>query len=332
MKNHEAFVKYIRTKQFFSMRLKGHEHNPHLPIHINGNYIEERFFPYPRYDKKAELKKLVESGQIGIDTTGKAHKYNALLAGGIDISLLKRKPANYDAYTMRMRDYLQAVTLPPDAASTEYFNFFLKHRKNYIDYFFTVDEFAGRVHTPVSGLNKEYRVNLLINGNETASLDVAQMQPTLLGKILQNAIGENEYSTWINEGKDIYILLQKKAGLPDRDAAKKYFFEITFGWPDKALTRMFGAARWITWINDYKSQIEPRNPSEKVHSNLAWLLQTTEVKTMRKVWKLLIDAGIVFCSVHDEIIVKAADKYKAKKLMSSVLEASFVNFKIKCSK
>ena len=329
MNNAEIFVKYIRTKQFFKQRLKGDEHNPLTAVYINSEEIEQRFFPFPKYNKKAELTKLVQIGEIEINTTGKAHSYRVLNPGGIDISLLKRKAINYGIYTKQMRDNLQTVSLTPGAESTKYFDLFLKHRKNYIDYFFTVDEFSGRVHTPVSGLNKEYRVNLLINGQPTASLDVAQMQPTLLGKILQNEIGINEFSTWINEGKDIYNILQEKAGLPDRDAAKKYFFTIAFGKPDNALYVMFGAANWITWINDYKSRNEPRNNSDKVHSNLAWLLQTTEVKTMQKIWKLLVDAGIIFCSVHDEIIVKASDNYKAKELMSIVLSESFEHYQIK---
>jgi hypothetical protein len=328
MGNHENFVKFIRTKQFFKQRLKGDEHDPKTAVYISSEEIEERFFPYPKYNKKAALTKLMQAGEIEINTTGKAHSYRALNPGGIDISLLKRKANNYGTCTKQMRDNLQAVSLTPGTESTDYFELFLKHRKNYIDYFFTVDEFAGRVHTPVSGLNKEYRVNLLLNGEPTASLDVAQMQPTLLGKILQNAIGVNEYSIWINDGKDVYIMLQEKAKLPDRDSAKKYFFTIIFGRPDNALNEMFGAANWITWINDYKSRKEPRNNSDKVHSNLAWLLQNTEVQTMRKIWKLLADAGIVFCSVHDEIIVPVIDFVKAQELMSSVLSETFAHFKI----
>jgi len=39
--------------------------------------------------------------------------------------------------------------------------------------------------------------------------DVATMQPLLLGKILLSEIGSNEYSDWINYGKDIYIMLKK---------------------------------------------------------------------------------------------------------------------------
>jgi hypothetical protein len=195
MNNSETFVTYIRTKQFFTLRLKGDEHNPHDPVYINSEEIEKRFFPFPKYNKKSELAKLAQSGQIEIDTTQGYHLYRALLPGGIDISLIKRKPTNYDVYTKQMRDNLLLVTLSPGSERTKYFGLFLKHKKSYTDCFFTVDDFSGRVHTPVSGLNKEYRVNILLNGQGTASLDVAQMQPTLLGKILQKEIGTNEFST-----------------------------------------------------------------------------------------------------------------------------------------
>jgi len=328
MTNIEKFVTYIRTKQFFTLRFKGDEHNPQDPVYISSEEIGKRFFPYPKYDKKTELERLVRSGQIEINTSQKFHQYKVLKQGDIDISLIKKGVVKYDTITKQMRDNLQAVTLFPVDNSLKYFKAFLNHQKNYIDVFFTVDAFAGRVHTPVSGLNKEYRVNLLINEQPTASLDVAQMQPTLLAKILQKEIGTNEFSTWINEDKDIYNILQEKANLQDRDAAKKYFFKITFGKPDNALSEMFGEANWITWINDYKSRKEPLNRSDKVHSNLAWLLQNTEVQTMRKVWKLLIDAGIIFCSVHDEIIVPAKDCIIAQELMSSVLKETFTHFKI----
>jgi hypothetical protein len=115
------------------------------------------------------------------------------------------------------------------------------------------------------------------------------MQPLLLGKILMDRIGVNEYTNWIESGEDIYIKLQQCAGLETRDQGKKRFFEILFAPPSNSLADMFGAADWITWINEYKRTQEPGNPHSKAkpYSNLAWLLQSTEVKTMRKVWQSL---------------------------------------------
>jgi hypothetical protein len=93
---------------------------------------------------------------------------------------------------------------------------------------------------------------------------------------------------------------------------------------------MFGDADWITWINQYKSQVEPRNLHNKgkLHNNLAWLLQSTEVNLMRKVWHDLIKAGIPFLSVHDEIIVKQSDQLIAENIFTSVLDQEFTFFKL----
>lgn len=328
MSNAEAFVVFIRTLQFFRQRLKGVEFSYADFVHVSSGEITERFFPFPKFNKNIELQKLVDSGQIEIDKTGKAHKYRALNKGAIDISLLKPKSVNYRYYTLKMRDYLQQVSLPAGVETTHYFNLFLKHKANYIDVFFTVDNYAGRVHTPVSSLNKEHRPLLLLCGQETVALDVVQMQPTLLASILEVQIGENDFSSWIYSGKDVYQMLQQRARLSDRDEAKQYFFKIAFGKPDNELARNFGSANWVNWVNSFKSTYNPQNPKDKIHGNLAWLLQTTEVNIMRKIWRALIDSGIVFCSVHDEIIVPLKDLNKAKQIMTTELQTAFKYFRI----
>jgi len=156
------------------------------------------------------------------------------------------------------------------------------------------------------------------------------MQPLLLGKILRERIGANDFSNWIESGEDIYIKLQQAAGLETRDAGKKRFFEILFAPPSNGLSDIFGAADWITWINAYKRAFEPGNPHSKAkpYSNLAWLLQSTEVQTMRKVWKALNETGIPFLSVHDEIIVKQSDRHQAESLFRRVLDQEFTFYKL----
>ena len=161
-------------------------------------------------------------------------------------------------------------------------------------------------------------------------IDVVTMQPLLLGKALKESIGPNEYSTWIESGEDIYLMLQQKAGLANRDEGKKRFFQIAFARPSNELALLFGESSWITWINQYKSQEEPRNTHSKgkLHNNLAWLLQSTEVNLMRKVWHELIKAGIPFLSVHDEIIVKLSDLHPALTIFSSILKLELSFFKL----
>ncbi|MBK7041529.1 MAG: hypothetical protein IPH46_13945 [Bacteroidetes bacterium] len=129
-----------------------------------------------------------------------------------------------------------------------------------MNYFFIVDDFSKRVHTPITSFKSELRANIPLRGEVTSSLDVATMQPLLLGKILENEIGPNEFSNWINDGKDIYTMLQTIAKLKNRNEGKKKFFEILFGKANNELSKMFNDANWIRWINEYKNRPDDRNP------------------------------------------------------------------------
>ena len=320
----ENFPTLVRTMQFQNSRRRDKEWEP---VHI------------PKSELKAvNLDALVRMGEIAIikkETKNGylSNNYDALKSGKVNISLLEpllSKPL--DKLTTSMREHLKKVTLKQGTGSTEYFDWFLNYNKQskYLNRFFQVDSFSGRVHTPVSNFHRIYRPNILLDEETTGSLDVATMQPVLLGAILRREIGSNEYSQWIDAGQDIYECIREKAKLRTRDEGKKRFFEIIFSPADKRLAAMFGNAEWITWVNDLKSKEMEANPHtmEKQHSNLAWLLQTTEVKIMREVWQGLHDAGIVFLSVHDEVIVKAKDIADAELIFSNVLSKYFRYYKL----
>lgn len=325
------FTTYVRTLQYLKLRHKGEKDLS--AVHIPQKEIESNFFPYPQYNRKKALLQLIDAGEIRItETIMNGHKtflYEALKPGAKDLSLMNpREPLN-DSLHIEMRKHLKAISYP-QVETTEYFDWFLQNKDQHIEQFFTVDKFAGRVHTPVTNLHRPLRPNVLLYGCLTTSFDVVTMQPLLLGKILLQEIGANEYSAWINEGVDIYIKLQQKAGLSTRDEAKKRFFEIIFSKPSDSLVEMFGASNWITWINNYKRLKLPQNPHniEKPHSNLAWLLQTTEVSMMKKVWVALYVENIPFLTVHDEIIVKIQDSTRAESLFESVLKNEFEYYKL----
>jgi len=333
--NHNAFIVYVRTKQFLKTRLKGIDENE--AVHISQAEIAERFFPFPKWDCKNELQCLVEIGQLRITETIKTKSghnmflYEALLPGKVDLYLIKPKATYFDPDILQMIEYLKRATVDQDADELPpYFESFINFRDDCMNLFFTVDDFSGRVHSPVTSLKGIIREHLLIDSQPTIGLDVATMQPLLLGKVLKQAIGPNEYTSWIESGEDIYIKLQQKANLETRDQCKKRFFEILFAPADDKLAAIFGDAVWITWINMYKSQLEPRNPHNafKPYSNIAWLLQSTEVSVMRKVWHGLINAGIPFLSVHDEVIVKLLDQHKAEMIFRSVLDHEFTFYKL----
>ncbi len=268
--------------------------------------------------------------EISPKTGHKMYMYNALRSGAIDLYMLKPKHKKLDPLYKVMRDHLQRVTLAPGSPSTIYFDVFLNFRQDLPELFYTVDDFSGRIHTPITNFHRTHRPNVRIDGCKTIGLDVATMQPLLLGKILIEKIGVNEYSNWIYSGKDIYIMLQTIAGLKTRDEAKKHFFELLFAPPSERLSRLFGANDWIKWTNTYKRLELSQNPhnKQKRYSNLAWLLQSTEVSIMRKVWQKLYEADIVFLSVHDEVIIKEKDQQQAEIIFNEVLSKEFKYHKL----
>jgi hypothetical protein len=320
----DNFSTLVRTMQFWNMRKR--DGDSREPIHI------------PYHDlKHVNLQFLVNNGEISIikkeTKNGRlANYYLALKKGKINLSYIKTdKGKVLNSLTETMLEYLNLVSLKVGSGSTKYFNIFLEVRhKKEIRLFFIIDDFSGRIHTPVCNLKKEYRKNLLLEGEETASIDVVTMQPVLLGTILKENLGANEYSDWIDSGMDIYECIQTKANLKSRDEGKTRFFEILFSKADKRLETMFGNAGWIRWVNELKSREMPENPHtlEKQHSNLAFLLQKKEVQIMKCVWKELIHAGIVFLSVHDEIIVKAKEVNLAEKIFTNVMNRNVSFFKL----
>jgi hypothetical protein len=323
------FITYVRTKMFWQNRLRNSD--AMNPVFIPMTEIKERFFTNPISEIQTMVKEgLIEITQKETNSGHKATFYKALKAGGINPSMLKPKGKQLDELAFYMRDLLKLVTLSEESTSTLYFDTFLMLKKTNIDLFFTIDEFSGRVHTPISSFHRVLRPNILIDGEKTSSLDVVTMQPLLLGKILTDKIGKNDYSRWIESGADIYIKIQEKAQLKTRDEAKKRFFEILFSKPNEQLASMFGNSNWINWINEFKREPFAPNPHtlEKNHSNLAWLLQTTEVNLMRKVWQQLARIGKPFLSVHDEIIVTERDLSKAKAIFESVLDQEFTYYKL----
>lgn len=331
-----AFMAHVRTLQFLKFRLKDIDDGE--AVHISQKEIEDRYFKYPDYPRKENLDSLIGAGELEIseesnpstDHIMKLYRVINPEHWKLDLRLLKPREIEYGTQMKQMQQHLMSVTLPIDTPSTPYFDFFLKNRIYGLDYFFMVDTFSGRVHTPVTSFSRTLRPNILLNGSETVAFDVATMQPLLLGKILKEQIGTNEFSHWIDSGEDIYLKLQQVAGLQDREQAKKRFYEITYSKPNDSLANLFGDSEWIKWVNDYKRNIVPENPhnKENPHTNLAWLLQTTEVQTMSKVWQALIDAGIIFLTVHDEIIVREQDRHQAESLFRKVFNQEFTFYKL----
>lgn len=311
------FITYLRTRQFLNTCLKN-QHDTGIRLQKS----DLRRFSV----SGADLYHLQQKGLIQATETG----YRVTEPGKVDLSLITRQTKPLTNLQKWMKKVLMFVDYPDSIPVPVYFRTFLNVRNQYLDLFFKVDNFSGRIHTPISSLSRDLRPFILLNGERCVSLDIGQMQPTLLASILFDHIGKNAFSDAIFEGKDVYTALQTKAGLNSRDEAKKRFFQIIFGLPSNELELLFEGENWIKWINDYKSKAEPRNPHTaiKMHSNLAWLLQTYEVRLMTIIWHELAEVGIYWLSVHDEIICRAPDAGKVEKIMNNVLSKHFKTFKI----
>jgi hypothetical protein len=329
MKEH-IITTFVRTKSVFKHRLKDLKDYETVKV-----YIYELDQLTNERNHGPILWGLRNRGEIWYDDAG---NFRALRRGTIDPSLLeltKKKDKPIVALTslhLWMREQLRHVELFRVAAkhTPVYFRAFLGNREGDLAPFFSVDAFSGRVHSPVVNLKGDLRFKIRFHDKRIVSLDVKQMQPTILAKVLQDSLGENSFSTSIFKGEDVYVHLQRMANLPERRDAKKYLFQLIFGKPMGDIGRMFkGDTAWVDWINNYKSKVEPKNPhKENMHTNLAWLLQYSEVRVMTDIWNRLKEEGIPFLTIHDEILCKEGDEVAVKGIMGAELKQHFKYYEI----
>lgn len=323
------FTTYVRTKTVFKNRLKDLKDYSSVKIYI---YELDKL----GVNNGQILHALRSRGEISYDENG---NFKALKEGPVDPNVLKitekrdKVTAPLTSLHIWMRQHLFNVEI--DVANVRipiYFRAFLKLRSAHIDDFFRVDAFSGRVHTPVVNLKADLRKYLRFMGESVVSLDVKQMQPALLAKILSQVVGKNPFSDAIFKGEDVYVLLQKHARLQSRKDAKKFLFQLIFGKPVEELADFFSSdwsKDWLRWINDYKSRREVKNPHGKdFHTNLAWLLQFSEVKVMSRIWFKLRERNIPFLTIHDDILCRKRDEKSTFDIMNSVLKEELEHFEI----
>lgn len=316
---------YVRTKTVFKHRLKDLK-----------DYSQVKIYKYEleKLDVNANtLRRLKSRGELWFDAKG---NFKALKEGPVNPKLLEltmkkkeSKRALNDTHRW-MRDQLKLVELDADESEIPvYFKTFLKHRDTQLDLFFSIDNFAGRVHTPVVNLKHDLRGKIKLDGSNVISLDVKQMQPTILAKVLKDVLGENSFSNSIFKGEDVYVLIQRSMNVESRDEAKKVLFRLIFGKPAAEDNMLGGDGLWVEWINEYKSTRETKNPhGSKTHTNLAWLLQYSEVQVMSGIWRELAKQKIPFLSIHDDILCKPEDREAVHKIMDDELKLHFPSYSI----
>lgn len=325
------FTTFVRTKTVFKGRLKDLKESEYQTVKV---YVYE--LDKLGCNNGPLLYGLREKGEIWYDNNG---NFRALRDGPIDPRLLERTrklervKGVLTPLHRYMRDQLMNVELAvSDDKIPVYFKAFLKHREEGLDAFFTVDAFSGRVHTPIVNLKHDLRKHLRFYGKPLRSLDVRQMQPTILAKVIHDSIGDNPLSNAVFSGEDVYELLQNRdRSIKSRAEAKKFLFQLIFGKPMNGIGRMFeGDISWVDWINHYKSVREPRNPHHgERHTNLAWLLQYNEVKIMCFIWERLWKRHIPFLTIHDDILCRPCDEDTVFKIMNEELSRHFKHFSIR---
>lgn len=323
---------YIRTKTLHKHRLK--DLNDYGTVKIY-QYELKHFLRGHRDGWGFQLKHLKELGQIDYDMRD---NFKVLGKGPIDFKLLsltkkqEKKKMPLSPTHEYMKAQLKHVELNiEDEDMPVYFKAFLEHRDKDLDAFFTVDAFSHRVHTPVVNLKHNLRGKITFYGKPVISLDVKQMQPTILAKVLNTSIGNNPFSDAIFNGEDVYELLKRNnRTVKTRDEAKKLLFKLIFGKPMNDIGRMFnGDTKWVEWINEYKSRTEQQNPHKKeTHTNLAWLLQYSEVQVMMGIWKRLHNRNLPFLTIHDDILCLKEHKDDVYDIMNDELKKHFKKYKI----
>ena len=325
------FTTYVRTKLVFQHRFKGLKDYDTVKIYV---YELKKL----NVNKGPLLYSLKQDGEIWYDDKGNFRPIKR--DGPLDPSLLEvtrkrvKERVRLTPLHLWMRQQLLHVTLSmPVSDIPVYFSSFLDLRRTQIESFFTVDSFSGRVHTPVVNLKGEFREYLRFHNRKLVSLDVKQMQPTILAKVLEDNVGSNSFADAIFRGEDVYLILQRGAKLSTRPEAKKLLFQLIFGKPKEDIGKMFeGDTSWVDWINSYKKKVEPRNPHSKdLHTNLAWLLQFNEVKIMTDVWQELMDQEIPFLTIHDAVLCSKVHSKAVFSIMEEKLSKHFTNFEVTMS-
>lgn len=321
------FTTFLRTKLLLHSRIKNNKDQDTIKVSVK------------------ELKKLHVYGptlwrlKLNNEITYNAEGYfKPIHNGPLDFNLIeltkkiKSKNKTLTNLHLYMRNTLLHVTYDNKQNNIPaYFKAFLDNRDKHLHHFFTVDGFSGRVHTPIVHLKGTLRSSLRLNDERVSSIDIKQMSPLVLAKLLEQNVGPNPFSDTVNKGGDIYnFLLSKNITLLNRDGGKKFFFQLVFGQPMDDIGNLFeGNTNWVDWINSIKTKTLPANPHAKhPHTNLAWMLQTKEVELMTEVWTALKQHDILFLSIHDEIIVPNSHKTQVLSLVYTILQSQFVNPKI----
>ncbi|MCT4587749.1 MAG: hypothetical protein N4A71_08005 [Carboxylicivirga sp.] len=201
-------------------------------------------------------------------------------------------------------------------------------REEKLEMFGHFDSFSGRLHNVYARLMPEF---LIFNNQLNVELDIKNSQMVLLADLLYSKLGNNSFSDQIFSKKDVYLEVKKQFGLKSRKEAKTKMFALLFGSPYASNHQQFGNI-WPDVMGEIERIKSNPNPSKelksfyrkkgtpiKKHAELARLLQSTEVKLFREIYRELHNANISFATRHDSLVVNPKDVSIAQDIMQGVL-------------
>lgn len=178
--------------------------------------------------------------------------------------------------------------------------------------YISVSEFGKRLFHPLISFIKKVRKYILIEGEETVSIDIKTSQVIFLAKLLSD-MGDYNLSSMIKDGVDVYDLIAEYENI-SRKKAKKLFFFMIFGWTkkySKTFERIF-KRKSLENINYLKFNRLNIKSIKKSYTNLVYKLQEVESSfTIRNTVFYFKKLGVSFLPIHDEFIVKKSDLNKA---------------------
>ncbi len=194
------------------------------------------------------------------------------------------------------------------------------------------DNFSGRYHHYLTNIPHRQRLNhTLIDGEKLVELDVVQCQIKIFERVLRELSLGHDFTTWISGGNDLYDHIKDVYKIKTRKQSKQLVYKMLFGTHNnKASIMMYNLFPDLQEpLRLIKTEKDPDNPSRKIYSNLARMLQKLEVRLLKLLASDLEHNLIPFISVHDSVMVKESDLECAKELFEEILDEYLYDAEIK---
>jgi hypothetical protein len=194
------------------------------------------------------------------------------------------------------------------------------------------DRFAGRYYHYLTNIPNRQRLKYTrIDGEPVVELDVEQCQIKILQSVLENMGMGEKFTSWMDQGNGLYEYIQQMHNIPTRGDAKQFVFKMIFGhYNSKSSKLMYDIFPDLEEpLYNIKSVKDPDNPSKKIFSNLARILQLHEVEMLKDLGNMLDLMDVPFLSIHDSVIVKQSDFERAESIFNQTAKNYLKNPNIK---